>query len=235
MDTLIQRSSIERCRGIRRDRSVPPEIREIFEDLYPPEYEHHRVIMLRAFFDASKTFPNDNPFPCLTIPGFVAEIPAWSTFQRQWRDARKESGIDFFHMTDFEANAYPYNTWSKRKRNAVISDLITLIKDTVEFGVAVALPKTEYDALSESTKKRFNDNPYSWVASVCVQLVAKHVKEDVSMFLRQAIVGKLSSKTQCGSWQNLSGTCKRTKFSLSYQAQKRSFPHWTAQTFWHGK
>jgi hypothetical protein len=133
--------------------------------------------MLRAFFDASKTFPQKNSFPSLAVGGFVGKAEAWTKFQKQWREVRQKSGIEFFQTTEFMAGIPPYHTWDERKKRAILSKMFSLIR-LMDFGVIAAISKVEYDALDRPTKDRFHDNPYLWCASYCLGLAARRLKKE---------------------------------------------------------
>ena len=108
--------------------------------------------MLRAFFDASKTFPGKSLFPAYTIAGFVADVKAWSRFDRRWRKKLIDNGLQAFHMVDFEARKKkPYSQWTDRKREEIISSLVSSIISNVSFGVVVTILK-EFDALRPTIK-----------------------------------------------------------------------------------
>lgn len=135
--------------------------------------------MLRAFVDAGATFPNGSLAPSFTVAGFMAKCSAWSKFQKQWCKGRQDAGIDYFHMTDFEArspHSPPYHEWNDRKRAAVIGKLVRLIADTVLFGVSVTILKADYDALSKEQRDHLcSDNPYLFCANFCLGRMAKHM------------------------------------------------------------
>src|SRR5437016_1980637 len=109
--------------------------------------------MLRAFLDASKTFPGKTSAPALTMAGFVGEAKVWSRFQRHWRAARKKSGLDYFHMVDYEAlQKSPYSKWGDQQYRAILDNLISLTIDIVDFGVTVSITKDQYDSLTLEEK-----------------------------------------------------------------------------------
>jgi hypothetical protein len=133
--------------------------------------------MLRAFFDASKTFPGKNLFPAYTVAGFVADVKAWSRFDRKWRKKLTDNGLQAFHMVDFEAGKKkPYSEWTNRKRDEMISSLVSSIISNVKFGVVVTIPKVEFDALGKPLRDRFHDNPYMWIASYSMGLISRRLK-----------------------------------------------------------
>jgi hypothetical protein len=154
------------------------DLSEIFDGIFPANYRKQLIVMLRAYFDGSKTFSRSSPFPCLAVAGFVGDKKRWSRFQKKWRDVRKTSGIDFFHMADYEARRPPYDSWSERKRKAVLDRLISLTRETADFGAITLLPKSEFDSLDKRTRNRFNDNPYLWCASYCIGLIARRLERE---------------------------------------------------------
>lgn len=151
-------------------------IDDVFDGLFPQEYRRRIIIMLRAFLDASMTFSQTNTAPTLTVAGFVGELQGWSIFQREWRKACRNAGINSFHMTDFEARKPPYDVWNDRKRAAVLSRLQQLISTTVLFGVSVTVAKADYEVLDKESKQRIcGDNPYLLCASRCIGLVTRQL------------------------------------------------------------
>jgi hypothetical protein len=103
--------------------------------------------MLRALVDASASKDES----IVAIAGFVAKVDDWSKAQRAWREVRKRSDIEYFHMTDFMSRrAKPYNTWTEKKRRAVIHRLADVINTHMAFGVVVAVDIPNFNAARES-------------------------------------------------------------------------------------
>lgn len=146
-----------------------PEITEVFDGLFPPEYRQRLVVMLRAFLDGSTA---GHP-PILSVAGFVSSVEEWRKFQRHWRDARKKAGIDYFRTTDFmSCRAKPYRHWDARKKGAMISRLLHLINVHARFGVAIALNLDDFRAQSAAIKRSWGYKPYRLCAAQCIGRVA---------------------------------------------------------------
>lgn len=175
-DTYQHRLEIAFEKRITSSRA-PIDIREVFKGIFPLDYKDRLIAMLRAFFDASKTYPKKNSFPAYTIAGFVADVKAWRRFDRKWRKKLTDNDLKAFHMTDFEARRKkPYSEWTDRKRDEMISSLISSIISNVNFGVVVTIPKSEFDRLGKPLRDRFHDNPYMWIASYSIGLISRHLK-----------------------------------------------------------
>lgn len=151
-----------------------PDIREVFLGMFPLECPRRLVFMLRAFVDASVA---GKP-PVLSVAGFLGSVSGWSAFQRKWRQARSESGIPHFHMTDFMSRrATPYKDWPETKRTAVINRLIRLISNHTLFGVAVALNLSDFESQPAEEKILCGGNPYALCSAWCIGRAVKTLKE----------------------------------------------------------
>jgi len=58
-------------------------------------------MMFAAYFDESYSHP---PTPLVyTVAGYVSTVQEWKRFQKEWRRELGRAGVDFFHMTTYEA------------------------------------------------------------------------------------------------------------------------------------
>lgn len=139
--------------------------------------------MLRAFVDAGATYASASHAPSFTVAGFMAECSAWSKFQKEWREGRRQAEIEHFRMASFEArspDSPPYHLWDEKKREAVLGNLVRLIVDTALFGVSVSILKDDYDAMSHEQKDRLcRDNPYFFCANLCLAKLARHMVDQM--------------------------------------------------------
>lgn len=148
------------------------EIDEVFGDFFPPECHHRLLLMLRGFLDGSVSGKPQ----VLSVAGFIGNVDGWKRFQKAWRKVRANSGIDYFHMTDFMSRqAKPYVAWSEKRRHAVISRLLDLINKHTLFGVGVAMSLDDFNAEIRPIDPSYK--PYRVCSALCVGLVAKTLQK----------------------------------------------------------
>ena len=150
------------------------DIQKVFDDIFPPEYSRRLICMFRAFVDASQ--PKDQSIICAA--GFVGELDRWSKVQHAWREVRRKSGIEYFHMTDFMSRrAKPYRDWTEKKRQAVIGRLTSLVNNHLLFGVAVVVNIVDFAKLIEDQQLRCGNNAYALCATQCIGLASSEMKK----------------------------------------------------------
>ena len=84
-----------------------------------------------------------------TVAGYLSTIQEWKRFQKEWRRELGRAGVDFFHMTTYEARIKndegnllgvgKYKDWGNEKRVEVIKRLHRTIHRRVMVGVAASV------------------------------------------------------------------------------------------------
>lgn len=87
----------------------------------------------------------------------------------------KQSGLDFFHMTDFENYPGPYEGWDTRKHESVIKRLIKVITDTAALGVGVGVMMDDFETLRQDPRFPEYDvgTPYGLAAAWCIGMIGR--------------------------------------------------------------
>jgi hypothetical protein len=90
----------------------------------------------------------------------------------------KDSGLDFFHMTDFESFKGPYKNWTRTRHEAVIKRIVRDINGTASYFVGFSVLLDHYDALAPEAKSFVGGgSPYRFGAEWCMGSVAKWLEE----------------------------------------------------------
>ncbi len=107
--------------------------------------------MLTAYFDESynhrtEKYPNE---PLVyTVGCWLSTAQKWLLFEKKWRLALKKAGVEFFHMTDFEARRGEYGFWSNSKRISVLKELHRIIDKHTIFGCSSSVNCADYNELT---------------------------------------------------------------------------------------
>jgi hypothetical protein len=67
------------------------------------------VLTLHGYFDESGTHAGSD---ALAVAGYLSTAEQRDLFEREWRAALNEWGLDFFQMTDFSNRAKVYQSWT---------------------------------------------------------------------------------------------------------------------------
>ncbi len=127
------------------------------------------LVMLSAYFDASYTEPGRN---LVVIGGCVARVPQWVAFESEWEDMLARAGLQFFHMTDFEARQGPYKHWPNDKRDEVIRKFTSIISQHVELAVSRAVMPAELEVARLQNKNLAIYSGFTLCALQCLHGVA---------------------------------------------------------------
>lgn len=69
------------------------------------------MLWLTCYYDAAGHPKGKH---ALVVGGYVAAVPAWLRFEREWKRALNKAGIDVFHMADFMARKGKFENWKGR-------------------------------------------------------------------------------------------------------------------------
>jgi hypothetical protein len=108
---------------------MAPFIRSRFDELavgmhWPPDSE---IAMLRAYFDESGEHDKGTGREIQTsLGGCLGSEESWEKFSEEWA-AALPSGMDMFHMADFENLQDVCKDWDERRRNKLLDNLLDIM------------------------------------------------------------------------------------------------------------
>jgi hypothetical protein len=106
-------------------------------------------------FDDSGTHPEST---VAVIGGWIAPVPQWKKFTRDWNKAKKEYGFEVFHAAEFMFNnpksEFADKTeWTEQKKQRVLSRLASITLERISQGFCLRVVKADYDALVPESKR----------------------------------------------------------------------------------
>lgn len=114
----------------------------------------------------------------MSVAGYLWPFDNWQKLEKTWRRVLKDSGLDFFHMTDYATHEGLYKNWTPKQHLAVITRLIESITNTATLGVSVAVAMDDYNQLdSEIKAKAHLRSPYLFAASWCMGRLARWLED----------------------------------------------------------
>lgn len=177
--TCLTRPSRDRLRAVAAARARDSERENHWEWYglsFPRGYQRRLIAMLYGYLDASGTHEGSS---VLSVAGYVWSFENWKRANRKWQRFLDDNGLEFFHMTDFEAYEGPYKNWTPKRHRAVIKRLIQIIADTASVGVAVGIASRDHAALS-AIPDGLEGSAYQRAATVCMTIVARWIHEQRS-------------------------------------------------------
>ncbi len=131
--------------------------------------------MLYAYFDAGGTHSES---PTLSVAGYVWSFENWKRANRRWQRFLSDNGLEFFHMTDFEAYEGPYKRWTPKRHLAVIKRLIKIITETASLGVAVGIASEHHaNVLAQAPPDTILSTAYLQASAACMATVARWIRD----------------------------------------------------------
>jgi len=114
--------------------------------------------MLAAYLDES----GGTDTTVLVIAGCLSTTQRWTRYERDWRKALNEFGIQFFHMREAAHLQGQFKGWSTRRRDALLKRLVYLIKESAPTLVSVAVDVAGYRELLPIIKgaRPYSDSPF---------------------------------------------------------------------------
>jgi len=134
--------------------------------------------VLEAYFDESynhrtKAKPNE---PLVgTIACWLSTVELWKKFNKRWRRALLELGIESFHMKDYEARQGIFGTWQNKERIERLRQLHRIMKDQTIYGCSMSVNVDDYERkiLSEPEFARyFGKSWYAYGIRGCIKQLA---------------------------------------------------------------
>jgi hypothetical protein len=127
------------------------------------------MAMLTLYLDESYSHP---PAPLIyTVAGYIATVNEWRKFQKEWRRELDRAGIDFFHMTTFEARRKEYEGWSNEKRVEVLKRLHRSIHRRILTGFASSVVVADYNEVMNPNIRRGYGEPHEFAVVACMKYI----------------------------------------------------------------
>jgi hypothetical protein len=130
--------------------------------------------MFTAYFDDSGTDRNSD----IAIAAcYISTKRGWDDFVSAWDNARWEEGFECFHMSDFMAppaqGKQPWCDWDNIKKTRVYNRLAKIISENTRIGIAVAIPKDDWDATPDWIRGHFGKQHYTFAVRMCMNAIAR--------------------------------------------------------------
>ena len=133
------------------------------------ENNRNRIVaVLRAYIDDTGTHDKpgqqygQQPGSDVTgAVGYVATVPGWGKFDRDWRVALKDEGIGAkdFHAFDLQWKTEAFDGWSDTRRDAFVERLSKIINRHLMFGVGGLVLAQDFDKMPQGFKHEIK-HPY---------------------------------------------------------------------------
>lgn len=127
------------------------------------------VVMMHAYFDESGTHSKD---AILWVAGYLFEADQCLRFEREWSARLAESGISIFHAVDCAHRNKEFESKSREDCDALLIDLIELIRKYAALQVTCAISQRWFDALRPTTWKAIYGDAYALGATICLQSIS---------------------------------------------------------------
>lgn len=137
----------------------------------PGFLDDRRLLALQFYIDDS----GKNDPPVFILAGFVATIDSWVEFSRRWRDAL--GGLPYFKMKDANRCNGVFKGFSHAERDQKLIELASIIRDQVEFGIAIAIPHDAYNRVFTGKMMKAYDTPFTLTHSLMMNRVHKFLTE----------------------------------------------------------
>jgi hypothetical protein len=140
-------------------------IQHIVESAHLGRSREVYVAALTIYIDDSGTSPANN---VAVAAGWVAKMPTWKFFEREWEKAKNIESDKFscMHMAEFvdgRGDTNEFNGWSLDKKLRVASRLRKIIKKRALKGFALGVVKKDYDEIvPDGLKAQGFENHYTY-------------------------------------------------------------------------
>lgn len=130
------------------------------------------LAMFTAYFDDSGTDSNSE---IAVAACYVSAKRGWDEFIEEWDKARYLEDFDVFHMADFvalpEYGREPWCNWDNPKKDRVYARLARIINENKRVGIAVAVPKAEWDQVPERVHRHYGRQHYTFAVRMCLNRI----------------------------------------------------------------
>lgn len=126
------------------------------------------MAMFRAYFDAS----GKHDTGVVVVAGYVATAKKWAEYQKKWKAVLSKHNVPYFHMSEFAHSVEAFkHGWrdNETRRREFLGDLITVLYETVEYGVACGVKYEDFATVNrEYELKEFFGNAYVLAGWDCI-------------------------------------------------------------------
>jgi Protein of unknown function (DUF3800) len=146
--------------------------------LLPPLW--HRgccVVFIHCFLDDSGK-ESQPTMPVVTMAGYCAESDALNSVHRKWAQLLLKHGIPGIHMKELIhlSGTYRGLGWDMLKRDAVLSDFISVIREERLVGIGVAVKMSAWRGMV----KEHRDVDFGTVQQFCLKRILRRVIDRLS-------------------------------------------------------
>jgi hypothetical protein len=98
-------------------------------------------MIFTAYFDEADTH---GTAPSVIIAGFVGHAYQWQRFEKKLSRIQKKYEFKIFHAVDFNSCRGEFTGWNDVKKDALLSDMVELVRENLTGGVTIALEHDRY-------------------------------------------------------------------------------------------
>ena len=134
-------------------------------------------VIFTAYFDESDTH---GAAPTVVLAAYVGHAFQWHRFEKKLLKLQKKYGFKVFHSKDFRKASGEFSGWSEQKRQALLQEMIELVRDKLEMGVVVSLSHERFvkEYRSPPIPKKMNlDSQYGACFRACLGYLLKFVEK----------------------------------------------------------
>jgi hypothetical protein len=134
-------------------------------------------LLFIAFVDESDTH---GPEPHMVMAAFWGSARQWELFERKIKALRRSYGFTTFHATEFRSGSGEFKGWSRTKGMRLVDDLANSIRDGLNEGVSVILPRKLYEVeyRARAPKHMPIDSQYGVCFRVCLHYLVNQITAD---------------------------------------------------------
>ena len=140
------------------------------------------MAMLTMYIDESYSHP---PKPLVyTVAGYISQDWRWKRFEREWFQALKLEGLEYFHMTEFAHKKKVYSDWPEKKRQKFLRKLHHIIHSNTIIDFAASVVVADFDeVITQDIREGFGE-PHVFAAVACMKHIAiwarkTHLKDQI--------------------------------------------------------
>ncbi|MCH7655901.1 MAG: DUF3800 domain-containing protein [Chloroflexi bacterium] len=117
-----------------------------------------------VYFDESGTHGESN---VAVVAGFISNRTEWEAFSREWHQVLSDSGLDYFHMTDFENRRRQFHGWTEDKKRDLLDKLLPIIHEHTFSSIGCIVLKQQFDSILSDVAKQICGDIYGYAALTC--------------------------------------------------------------------
>src|SRR6185436_1413626 len=100
------------------------------------------LALIQAYFDESDSHAGAT---ALCVAGFVFTSEQCLKLDEKWLAVLERYGLPYFHMVDCAHGNPPFDKLTKNECITVEKEMIGIIREYVLFGMAIAVPESDYN------------------------------------------------------------------------------------------